>query len=204
MNRYCGFFLVLFLTCPITVFAQPVADATSAATNSSAPTVRSSEASQFDFLLGEWQLEVRPKVSGLVAMIHGAPRLIGTWKASRSIDGSGVEDDMHIVDGSGNPLSSNHTRRVYDTVRQRWSISGKDIQNGRSSAASGQWLNGEMHLDGQFVEAEGKTTLTRTRYYDISASGFHMQQDRSTDNGQTWDEAVLTIDAKRAAPGTTP
>lgn len=204
MNRYCGFFLVLFLTCPIAGFAQPAADATSAATNSSAPAVRSSEAAQFDFLLGEWQLEVHPKVSGLVAMIHGAPRLIGTWKASRSADNLGIEDDMRIVDGSGNPLSSNHSRRLYDPVQQRWKISGKDLQNGRSSEASGQWLNGEMRLDGQFIDTESKTTLTRTRYYDISANSFHMLQDRSIDNGQTWDEAVLTIDAKRAAASTTP
>ncbi len=204
MNRYCGFFLVLLLTCPIAALAQPAADATPAATNSSAPALRSSEATQFDFLLGEWQLEVHPKVSGLVAMIHGAPRLIGTWKASRSIDGLGIEDDLHIVDGSGNPLSSNYSRRLYDLAQQRWKISGKDLQNGRSSAASGQWLNGEMHLDGQFVDAEGKTTLTRTRYYDISTNSFHMRQDRSIDNGQTWDEAVLTIDAKRATPSATP
>ncbi|QBB70065.1 hypothetical protein ELE36_06630 [Pseudolysobacter antarcticus] len=202
MNRSCGFLLLLFLTGPIAAFAEPAADTTPAATNSGAPAM-SSEASQFDFMLGEWQLEVHPKVSGLVAMIHGAPRLIGTWKASRSSDGLGIEDDMRIVDGSGNPLSSNHSRRVYDTARHLWKLSGKDTQNGRSSEASGQWLNGEMHLDGKFIDAEG-TTLTRTRYYDISANSFHMLQDRSTDNGQTWDEAVLTIDAKRAATNTPP
>jgi hypothetical protein len=203
MYRSCRFFLLLFVTCPIIAFAKPVAGTTPAAPNSGASAM-SSEATQFDFLLGEWQLEVHPKVSGLVAMIHGAPRLIGTWQASRSSDGLGIEDDMRIVDGSGNPLSSNHSRRVYDAARHLWKLSGKDTQNGRSSEASGQWLNGEMHFDGQFVEADGKTTLTRTRYYDIGATSFHMLQDRSTDNGQTWDEAVLTIDAKRAATSTTP
>lgn len=202
MNRFCGFLLVLFLTCPIVAFAQPAADATLVATNSDIAAM-SSETAQFDFLLGEWQLEVHPKFGGLVAMIHGTPRLIGTWTASRSSDGLGIEDDMRIVDGSGNPLSSNHSRRVYDAARHHWKVSGKDTQNGRSSEASGQWLNGEMHLDGKFIDAEG-TTLTRTRYYDISANRFHMQQDRSTDNGQTWDEAVLTIDAKRATPNTPP
>ena len=201
MNRSCGFLLVLFLTCPIGAFAQPAADATPAVTNSGASAV-SSEATRFDFLLGEWQLEVHPKVSGLVAMIHGAPRLIGTWKASRSSDGLGIEDDMRIVDGSGNPISSNHSRRLYDQAQQRWKISGKDTQNGRSSEANGKWLNGEMHLEGQFIDDEGKTTLTRTRYHDISANNFHMQQDRSTDNGQTWNDAVLTIDAKRIATST--
>ncbi len=46
--------------------------------------------------------------------------------------------------------------------------------------------------------------MTRTRYYDITADAFRMQQDRSTDNGKTWEEGVLTIDAKRVAASATP
>ena len=61
-----------------------------------------------------------------------------------------------------------------------------------------------MHMEGQFVDPQDKPTLTRTRYFDIGADGFRMQQDRSTDNGQSWDEGVLTIDAKRTAATATP
>src|SRR5437764_1451564 len=61
------------------------------------------EASQFDFLLGQWELTVMPKVSSLAAAIHGAPRLLGTWKGWRAMDGYGIEDELRIVDGSGNP-----------------------------------------------------------------------------------------------------
>ncbi len=61
-----------------------------------------------------------------------------------------------------------------------------------------------MRFEGHSTDAEGKPAITRTRYYDIGADSFHMQQDRSTDNGQTWEESVLTIDAKRAAASATP
>ncbi len=54
-------------------------------------------------------------------------------------------------------------------------------------------------MDGHVTDAEGKPILTRTRYYDIKADAFHMQQDRSIDNGQTGKKASLTIDAKRVA-----
>jgi len=162
------------------------------------------EAKQFDFLLGEWQLEVRPKVSGLVAMIHGSPKLVGTWKAWRVLDGLGVEDEMRIVDASGNPVSLNRGMRIYSRSDARWKISGIDAYHGRSSEASGSWQGNEMRIEGHFIEGDGKTVLTRTRYYDIGADAFHMQQDRSMDNGQTWDEAALTVDAKRTAATAAP
>src|ERR1041384_7768017 len=49
------------------------------------------EASQFDFLIGQWELVVTPKVNSLAAKIHGAPTFVGTWKAWRAVDGFGVE-----------------------------------------------------------------------------------------------------------------
>ena len=197
MNRFRLFLLSLVLTCPVAAIAQHGGDA-AATPVSSVP----AEAKQFDFLLGQWQLEVHPKVSGLGAMIHGAPRLVGTWKAKRSADGRGIEDEMQIVDASGNPMSLSRAQRVYASTEGLWKISGMDVTHGRASNATGKWQGGEMRVDGHSTDAEGKPTLTRTRYYGITADSFHMQQDRSSDNGQSWEEATLTIDAKRAA--TTP
>jgi hypothetical protein len=56
-----------------------------------------------------------------------------------------------------------------------------------------------MRTNGSGTTPEGKPSLTRTRYYDISAEGFRMRQDRSTDNGASWEEGVLAISAKRVA-----
>jgi hypothetical protein len=198
MNRLPLFLLTLVLTCPVAAIAQDGVE-TAARSASSIP----AEAKQFDFLLGQWQLEVHPKVSSLAAIIHGAPRLLGTWRAQRTSDGLGIEDEMQIVDASGNPISLNRAQRVYAPAQGLWKISGRDVTHDRSSEATGKWQGGEMRVDGHFSDAE-RTTLTRTRYYGISADAFHMQQDRSIDNGQTWEEASLTIDAKRVAATTTP
>jgi hypothetical protein len=191
MKRSCRFFLALVLTCPFPVLAQ---QGDAAAATSAAP----AEAKQFDFLLGHWDLEVHPKVSGLAAMIHGTPRLVGTWKAWRTADGLGIEDEMSIVDASGNPISLSRAQRAYASKEGLWKISGHDVTRGRSSESTGKWQAGEMRVDGRFTDADG-VTLTRTRYYGITAESFHMQQDRSSDNGQSWEEGSLTIDAKRTA-----
>ena len=189
-------FLCLALA-PMFATAQHAAIPTSTAS-------ASAEARQFDFLLGEWQLEVRPKVSGLVAMIHGAPKLVGTWKAWRVLDGLGIEDELRVVDGSGNPLSLTRALRVYAKDEGRWQVGSIDAYHARTSEGSGALRDGELRFEGHGTDAQGKTTLTRTRYFDITADSFRMQQDRSIDNGQTWDEGVLAIDAKRVAASASP
>jgi hypothetical protein len=199
MNRLSVLVVSLLLTSPISAIAQPAAAPVAAPTNTKPVSAAPVEARQFDFLLGSWQLDVHPKVSGLVAMIHGTPRLVGTWKASRSADGLGVDDELRIVDGSGNPISLNRTHRIWVKSEGRWNVSAFDVTHSSASKSTGTWHAGEMQLNGHYTDAGGRPTLTRTRYYNITANGFRMQQDRSTDNGQSWDEAVLTIDARRVS-----
>ncbi|RZJ13676.1 MAG: hypothetical protein EOP39_00415 [Rubrivivax sp.] len=157
------------------------------------------EAAQFDFLVGQWELEVTPKVSGLAAMIHGSPRLVGSWKAWRSFDGFGLDDELRVVDASGNPLSLNHTQRVYDAKARRWLVSGLDVYRARFASSNGQWQGGEMLLEGSGQTNDGKPVLMRTRFFAISGDSFKMRQDRSLDNGANWEEGTLTVVAKRTA-----
>jgi len=162
-----------------------------------------SEARQFDFLIGQWELEIKPKVSSLAAMIHGSPKLVGSWKAWRGLDGFGVEDELRIADASGNPLSLNEALRVFDRNQNRWTVVGVDVYRARVSNSTAQWSGSEMRLDGNGVDGEGKAYVSRTRYFAIGPDAFRMQQDRSYDNGQTWDEATLAIEAKRVAAAAT-
>jgi hypothetical protein len=157
------------------------------------------EANQFDFLIGQWELTVMPKVSGLAARIHGAPRLLGTWKAWRAFDGFGVQDELRIMDGSGNPNSLSHTLRLFSASEKRWIITGVDVYRGKSSAATAMMTKGEMTVSGSGTDADGKPYLTRTRFHGITKDRFLFQQDRSTDNGKSWSEAVLKIEARRTA-----
>jgi hypothetical protein len=157
------------------------------------------EAAQFDFLVGQWELEVTPKVSGLAAMIHGAPKLVGSWKAWKSFDGYGVDDELRIVDASGNPLSLSHAQRIFDAKARRWLVSGLDVYRARFSSSTGVWQDGEMRLEGSGQSNDGKPMLTRTRFTEISADRFKMRQDRSYDNGANWEEGTLTVVAKRVS-----
>lgn len=157
------------------------------------------EAAQFDFLVGQWELEVTPKVSGLAAMIHGAPRLVGSWKAWKAFDGYGLDDELRIVDASGNPMSLSHAQRIFDARSKRWLVSGLDVYRARFGSSSGQWQDGEMRLEGSGQTNDGKPMLTRTRFMEISADRFKMRQDRSYDNGASWEEGALTVVAKRVS-----
>ena len=152
---------------------------------------------QFDFLLGQWSVAVHPKVNGLLAMIHGTPKLGGIWKAQRAADGNGIDDELRITDSSGNPVTQERTQRRFESGH--WIINGNDTYHGRHSESRAQWIDGEMHIEGSSFDNEGKKTRMRTRYYDIDEHAFRLTQDRSTDDGQTWDEGTLTIEATRTS-----
>lgn len=157
------------------------------------------EAAQFDFLIGQWDLEVTPKVSGLAAALHGTPKLVGSWKAWRAFDGFGIEDELRIVDSSGNPASLNHALRVYDAKTKRWTIAVLDVYRARIGNSSAQWQDGEMRSTGTGTTPDGKPSLTRSRFHDIGPDRFKLRQDRSIDDGASWDDGVLVISAKRSA-----
>ena len=155
-------------------------------------------AHQFDFLIGTWDVEVIPKVSSLAAMIHGQPKLQGTWKAWSAFDGRGVVDELKVIDSSGNPKAYTHSLRLYDADSQRWLISALDVYRARVSQAQGVAVDGELQIDGQGNSHDGSRFLTRTRFTQISQSGFTMQQDRSFDDGVSWEQDALVIIASRS------
>lgn len=157
------------------------------------------EAAQYDFLVGEWALAIKPKVSGLVARIHGVPRLHGTWKGSRALDGWGVEDELRIVDESGNPIAYTHFVRIYDAAARHWIVTAIEVYHQRVTTSIAQWQGNEMSTTADGIDPEGKAYRSRTRITDISAIGFHYSQDISHDGGATWEEGHLVMDAKRAA-----
>jgi len=162
-------------------------------------TVPPREASQYDFLLGEWDLTVKVPVSGLAAKIHGVPKLVGTWKVTRALDGWGVEDDLKVTDQAGNPRAYTHSVRVYDAAARKWNLVSVDVYRGRITIATGEWRDGQLVSTSQGTDLEGKSFLSRTRIYDITSAGFKYQQDKSLDNGKQWQEGTLTIEARRAS-----
>lgn len=167
----------------------------------SAPTVRTAppEARQLAFLVGQFDLVVKPKAVGLGQKIHGIPKLIGTWKGWRAMDGFGIEDELRVTDEAGNPQTLLHAMRYYDANAKRWTASAIDVYRGVFTTSTGEWRDNAMTFTSRGTDGEGKPTLSRIRYADITPTSFKYRLDRSTDDGRTWTEGVLSIDAKRVA-----
>lgn len=157
------------------------------------------EASQFDFLVGQWEVVVEPHVSGLAALIHGSPKFPGIWKVGRALDGWGIEDEIRLTDESGNPRALTHTVRVYDAKARRWNQASVDVYRATITEATAEWRDGEMRVNGRGTDPEGRAFVSRTRFHSITPNGFKIQQDRSYDDGRTWTEGFMKTTAKRAA-----
>lgn len=160
-------------------------------------TAAPAEVAQLAFLVGEWEVTVMPKAASLATKIHGVPKLSGTWKVWRAFDGFGVEDELRIIDASGNPSALSNSMRIYDPAQGRWTQTTLDVYRGRFTTATGTWANGEFTLRSVGRDAEGTPYVQRTRFHDITPTSFRYQADRSTDGERTWETAVLRIDAKR-------
>lgn len=156
------------------------------------------EASQFNFLLGQWELTVKPAAVTLGQKIHGMPRLSGTWKAWRAMDGWGIEDELKIIDGSGNPMTLSHAVRLYDASAKKWKTSTADPYRGVMNTAEAEWSQSQMLTSSRGTDSDGNAYLSRARYTDIKRDSFRFIQERSTDNGKTWKEN-LTIEARRVS-----
>jgi hypothetical protein len=156
------------------------------------------EAAQFNFLVGQWELVVKPAATTLAQKIHGTPKLIGTWKAWRALDGFGLEDELRITDKSGNPMSLSHAVRFYDASVKRWKSSSLDVYRGVFTSSLGEMRGTDIVTSSQGTDLQGKPYLSRGRYSDISPNGFRFTQERSTDNGKSWQDN-LTIEAKRVS-----
>ena len=158
------------------------------------------EVSQLDFMIGDWDLDVEVPATTFAAKIHGMPKLVGTWRARKALDGWGIEDDMKITDVAGNPKSMSHAVRYFDRNTRKWAISGLDVYRGKFSTSTGEWRGSELHLSGSGKDANGKPQMIRTRVYDISQTGFKFRQEKSDDGGKTWKENI-SIEARRAGRG---
>ena len=157
------------------------------------------EARQYDFLVGQWELVVTPKVSSLVAFVHGQPRLHGSWKAWRALDGWGIEDELRIVDESGNPHALNHALRLWDPAARRWQVATADAYHQQMSSSTAQRVGNEMLLTGAGIDGQGRHYLTRSHLASTGPASLHLAIDHSYDDGRTWDEGVVVIDGKRVA-----
>jgi hypothetical protein len=115
------------------------------------------------------------------------------------MDGYGIEDELRITDESGNPRNLSHAVRYFDATAKRWLTNTIDVFRGVSGSSTGEWKDNAIVMVSHGTDSEGKVYAMRGRYYDITPTSFKFRQERSYDEGKTWDSAVLTIDATRVA-----
>ena len=166
-----------------------------------APPARSApaEAKQFAFLIGQFDLAVKPKAKGLGQQIHGVPKLVGTWKGWRALDGFGLDDDLRVTDEAGNPVLLSHSVRYFDGEQHRWVTSSIDVYKGVFSTSTAEMKDNAIVVTAHGTDGDGKVYASRARFFDITPTGFKYRTDRSYDEGKTWDEGILSIEAKRVA-----
>jgi len=155
------------------------------------------EARQFDFLIGQWQVSGTAKASGLIAMIHGQPRLAGSWKAWRTADGEGIADELTLTNAAGTTVSAVHFTRSFSREENCWKIQGRDAYKGALPPATARRQGDEMLVTSSGTTPEGKHYRNRTHYLAITPTAFRMVQDRSYDEGKTWDTGAVTLDVRR-------
>jgi hypothetical protein len=156
------------------------------------------EASQLDFLIGKWDLVVQPVSTSLAARIHGLPSLAGTWSAWRVFDGRGLEDEVRITDASGNPRALSHTVRMFDPKSAHWIATALDVFAASFITLELEWKDNALTSTSHGTDANGAAYVGRSRIYEITPTTFLVQQERSMDNGKTWQE-TLHMQAKRVS-----
>jgi hypothetical protein len=149
------------------------------------------EASQFDFLLGAWDLQVQPNIPNV------PPRVRGRWTAQKSGDEFMVVDEYRLFDSAGKTAYLGETYRVYNSQHKQWEFRYVEPYNGTWHEGTGRMEGGEMHLLQKTVRPDGAESLLKIRYYNITADHFSWSSERSSDGGKTWTRGG-SIEATRA------
>lgn len=151
--------------------------------------------SAFEFLLGTWDCKATvEQEDGTHSTLHA------TWKGQTILDGYVIADEYRMLDSEGNLVMLGMNYRAYDSNAKTWKMKWLE-------ALSGTWLDlGTQNLGGVRItdsaimyKAEFKPgELHRMSFADISENSFTWRVDISTDGGQHWNEAVMTIRAHRS------
>ena len=181
---------VVFLTLSLALLGPSLSVAQQGPTPKAPPP----EASQFDFLLGEWTVDVTSKAPGT------PPRYHGLWRAAKTLNGLGIVDEYGVFDDAGRIVYAGTTLRVFDTKAATWTMRYVDEfggETGRWSELAGVKDGAEMHVEQRGQSRDGRTTVLKIRYYNIQPDHFSWAADHSSDGGATWLRDYWRIEAAR-------
>ncbi len=145
------------------------------------------EASQFDFLIGVWDIVSEPNIPGV------PERVRGRWTAKKSADGFMVVDEYRVFDGEGGTAYLGETYRVFNPSAKRWEFRFVEPFSGTWHEGTAVKVGDEMHLTQGTPQGGG---MSKIRYYDIRPDRFSWMSERSRDGGKTWTKGAR-IEATR-------
>ena len=144
----------------------------------------------FDYLLGDWEFDAVSKPYG---------KFRGLWSAVRLEEGQ-VLDEWRIVDDSLKTVYVTTTIRNYNERLKRWELIGTDMNGGLQDFGTGRRVGNEVHIEQRFGVGGPEPSLWRIRYYNIEPNRFSWTASRSLDDGKTWVEHHMDIQARRIGP----
>ncbi|MBI2770956.1 MAG: hypothetical protein HYX47_15130 [Burkholderiales bacterium] len=155
------------------------------------------EASQFDFLIGDWDVEAtRLKEDGAPLL-----RYTAAWNAVHLNGGRMVMDDFRALGPAGQPVSSFVTLRTYSESTQRWEFVGlQALQPPFPMEWHGAFVDGEMLLDASGKGPQGQLVKTKIRFFDIAAGSFSWESSMSLDGGTRWKKTAQLQATRKSAP----
>lgn len=120
------------------------------------------------------------------------------WLWYYKFNGRMVQDDFWMLGEDGNPVWAGSTLRTWDLQANRWN----NMFLGVHGTGFGRMFHGvpageEVHVTVDGEDPDGRTHMNRIFFYDVKDGAFNWRQERSYDNGETWE---LYIKTEVAAP----
>jgi hypothetical protein len=153
--------------------------------------IEAAEPSDFDFLVGTWDLAITSTLPGI------PPSVRGRWSVASVGDGLVLADEYRAFDDKGATAYLGLTYRAFNPATREWDIRYLEPRSGKWYEAKG-WPSEATVLVQQKGDAQSPDVLLRFQYYDIKAKQFLWRSERSDDGGKTWSPYGLKITATRA------
>jgi hypothetical protein len=186
-----------FLLCSAVAVLQPLhglARQTADASTVIQPAIEKDGQHDFDFEIGTWKSHGSRRLHPLTgsdtwAEFDGISVVWKIWNARANL----VELE---ADGSAAGHIENLSLRLYNPQSHQWSLYYASSKGGALSVpAIGEFKNGR----GEFFDMElinGRNTLVRNVWSDITPNSCHFEQAFSIDEGKTWEVNWITTDTR--------
>lgn len=180
LKRFC--FTLLFTLCfTFNVFAQ---NQSVASQPPAKPCGAKPEYRQFDFWVGEWDVQVSGQQAGTnsVQLILGDCVIFENWTGARGMIGKSFN--------------------IYDAAKGRWQQTWVD-STGNVLELYGEFKDGAMRLTGEKLGPNGAKIINKLTFFPLEGGRVRQLWESSRDDGKTWNTVFdgLYIRKKTASAG---